>query len=223
MNDIHEKQASRVAGIILMAAAALAIFFMLHHPSTSSHEMGEALKEIRDEGSISAWVHGLLMLVMIGIWFGTYELTQRLGADRALPILGFMFFGLGTIAYCLAAMVSGFVVPEIGARYAGLSATEIEQARGLLRISGITNQAFAKAGLIGTSVGIFCWSVLLLTRGSSARAAGLIGLVLGLLPPIMLLMGYLTLHVTGMTAVVVAHSAWYGLIGYLMVWGSLRE
>jgi len=223
MNSTSGSQLNRLAGMALMGGAALAIFFMMYHPSTSSHELGAALGEMRDEGAVSAWVHGMLILVMVGIWFGTYGFTRRLGAERTLPVLGFMLFGLGTLAYCLAAMVSGFIVPEIGTSYADVSPDQLETARGLLHISGIANQAFARAGLIGTSLGIVVWSLALITRASIVRFVGIFGLAVGLLPAVLLLTGNLTLHLAGMTGVVVANGIWYVLIGYLMIWGPLKK
>jgi len=223
MNSTPGSQLNRIAGMALMGGAALAIFFMSHHPSTSSQELGAALGEIRDEGVVSAWVHGMLILVMVGIWFGTYGLTRRLGAERALPVLGFMLFGLGTLAYCLAAMVSGFIVPEIGSRFADVPADQLEQAKGMLLISGISNQAFANAGLIGTSLGIVAWSLALMTHASINRIVGILGLAVGLLPAVLLLSGNLTLHLAGMTGVVITQSTWYLLIGYLMIWGPLKK
>ena len=223
MNTTPDTQLNQAAGITLMAGAALAVFFMLHHPSTSSSELGAALGEIRDEGAISAWVHGMLILVMVGIWFGAYGLTRRLGAERALPVLGFMFFSLGTLAYCLAAMISGFIVPQIGLRFADAAPDQMQQALGLLRLSGVSNQAFANAGLIGTSLGIMVWSCVLLAQRSITRLTGAFGMAVGVLPAIMLLTGNLTLHLAGMTAVVVAHSTWYLLVGALMVWGPLKK
>lgn len=212
---------SRASGIALIVGALLTMFFMLHHPSTSSDQLGAALAEIRDEGMLSAWVHGMLMALMVCIWFGTHGLTRALGADRALPILGFMLFSLGTLAYCVAAMVSGFIVPWIGAGFAGSEPETMEQARSLLRLSGVTNQAFANAGLIGTSAGILLWSLSLLARRSSARWLGAAGIAVAAVPAVLLLTGQLRLHVTGMTIVVFADGAWYLLAGWLLLRGRL--
>lgn len=223
MHDTRPFQLDRVAGFALMGGALLAVFFMLHHPSTSSGEIGAALAELQAEGALSAWVHGMLIVVMIGIWFGGYGLTVRLGTRQVLPPLGFLLFGLGTVAYCLAATVSGFIVPRIGSEFANSSPELMEQARGMLMLSGITNQAFANAGLIGTSAGILCWSMALAKRTSWARWAGVFGLIVSVLPALLLLTGQLRLHLTGMTLVVVASSAWYLLIGALLVLGRVNE
>jgi hypothetical protein len=217
VNVNQQNSLTRSAGFTLVACAALAIFFMLHHPSTGAHELAQALDEIRDEGAISAWVHGLLILVMVGIWFGAFGLTRMLGTERELTIVAFLFFSLGTLAYCLAAMVSGFIVPAIGARYAGTPGAEMQQALGMLRVSFISNQAFANAGLVGTSAGIFIWSLELGVHKTAYRWLGFVGALAGLVPLVMMVTGNLTLHLAGMTWVVVAQSAWYAMAGVVML------
>jgi len=223
MNVKTATSLTRNAGIFWISSALLMVFFMLHHPSTQSSGIGEALSEISSEGHLSAWVHGMLILVMVGIWFGGYGLTGRLGCKRAWPLLGLMLFSLGTLGYILAAMVSGFIVPQIGAQYADAAPEAVEQARALLSLSGIINQAFANAGLVGSSAGILCWSLALVVRPGIVRIAGLIGILAGAVPIAMLLTGHLVLHLTGMTLVVVADSIWYLFTGALMVWGPLRD
>jgi len=223
MNTQSTAPMTRAAGITWMTGALLMVFFMLHHPSTQSSGLGEALNEIRSEGHLSAWVHGMLIVVMVAIWLGGYGLTQRLGNTRVWPVLGLLLFSLGTLGYVAAAMVSGFIVPQIGEHYAGAAPEAMEQARALLNLSGIANQAFANAGLVGTSAGILCWSLALLPRPGIVKLAAVTGILVGLLPIIMLLAGHLVLHLAGMTGVVVADSAWYLFTGALMVWGPLKN
>ncbi len=222
MHTLSNSRLTTVSGLALIAGALLTVFFMLHHPSTSAGDLAGALDEIGHEAAISAWVHGLLILVLAGIWFGCYGLTRRLGSGHTLPVLGFMLFTLGVFAYMLAALVSGFIVSEIALYFAGAPVAEMQQAGGFLRANWAANQAFANAGLIGTSLGILCWSVAMLLRQSLVRLAGVVGIMVAALPAVLLVTGHLQLHVLGMTIVVVANSIWYLMTGVLMVWGALR-
>jgi hypothetical protein len=220
MNASSTGALNRATGIALIAGSILALAFMLHHPSTSAGDLAAALAEISAEGKLSAWVHGLLMVTMTGIWFGTYGLAVCLGTSRPLPVLGFMLFGLGTLAYLLAASVSGFIVPAIGADYAGSPAAEMEHAHALLDLAGTANQVFANAGVIATAAGILAWSISLALRPGSGRWIGVFGIAVSILPALMLLTGHLRLHVTGMTLVVAAHGAWYLLAGWYLAFGQ---
>lgn len=213
---------NRATGIALIAGSILALAFMLHHPSTSAGDLASALEEISAEGNLSGWVHGLLMVTMTGIWFGTYGLTACLGTSRPLPVFGFMLIGLGTLAYLLAASVSGFIVPAIGADYAGSPAAEMEHARALLDLAGTANQVFASAGVMATAAGILAWSLCLVLRPGSSRWIGVFGIAVSILPALMLLTGHLRLHVTGMTLVVAAHGGWYLLAGWYLAFRSGR-
>ncbi len=223
MHTLSNSRLNPVSGLALMAGAVLTIVFMLHHPTTSAGDLSGVLEEIQHEAAVSAWVHGLMIAVLAGIWFGAYGLTVRLDAGRALPSLGYLLFSLGVLAYMLAAVVSGFIVPEIAAHFGGSQAAEMQQAPGFLAAGWAANQAFANAGLIGTSLGILCWSIALLVHQKLARIAGLIGILVGLFPILLLLGGHLRLHITGMTAVVVVNSIWYLMIGALMLWGELKQ
>lgn len=223
MNSSSLPAMSKAAGIALIAGALLSVFFMLHHPSTAADSLGAALQEIRTESGIAAWVHGLLIAVMTGIWFGTFGLTARLGADRPLPVLGFMLFTLGTLGYFLAASVSGFIVPQIGNEFAERTPEQMENARAMLVMAGATNQVFAGAGVIGTASGILAWSLTMLQRTAATRWVGFFGIAVAVVPAALLLGGTLRLHVGGMTAVVVAHGAWYLLAGGLLLRGGMGE
>lgn len=214
MNSTSTQTMDQAAGIALMAGAVLALVFMLHHPSTAAEDFAAALAELRAEGATARWVHGLLIVVMSGIWFGGYGLSSNLGLNRPLPLLGLLAFSLGTLAYFTAAMVSGFIVPHLGDVYSGSSPERLEHARALLTLTGITNRVFAGAGVVGTATGILAWSLALLPRPGGGRWIGAFGLAAAIVPAALLLSGHLRLHVTGMTLVVAAHGAWYLLAGW---------
>ncbi len=223
MNTLSESRLIPAAGWLWVVGAVLAIVFMLHHPSTSSHETAKMLAELRDKGMLSAWVHGLLIVVMMGWWLAAYGLTVRLGHHRLLPVTGLLMFSVGIFGYSLAAIASGFVAPEIAEIFAGTSTAQMEQGRNLLRISWVVNQAFANLGLIGTSLAILAWGGALITHTGVARVTGVLGIFAGVLPVLLLLSGYLHLDVTGMTMVVVLHCVWYLIIGIQMLWGPLHQ
>ncbi|MDX1555532.1 MAG: hypothetical protein R3212_05850 [Xanthomonadales bacterium] len=223
MTNQASKDINRTAGMVLVTGAVLAIAFMLHHPSTGGDSFAAALAELRDEASLSGWVHGALIVVMSGIWFGGYGLSLDLGIKQPLPALGFLAFTLGTLAYAMAAMFSGFITPHIGDVFAESTPEQMEHARALLSLTGAANQAFANAGLIGTAVGILAWSLALVSSAGLGRWVGIFGVLVSALPAVLLLTGHLVLHITGMTLVVVAHGAWYALGGVLLLRGGVQK
>lgn len=215
---------TRAAGYSFIIGAILALVFMLHHPGISADNTAGALAELRAESAISAWVHGLLMLVLLAVWLGGYGLTRLLGWNRVLPVAGLLLFTLGTLGYCIAAITSGFITPRIGELYAGAPAGQMEYARMLVSNNWLINQAYANAGLIGSSVGVTLWSLALCLGNSGwQKAAGVIGLFAGLVPVVLLFSGHLSLHITGMTAVVVIQGVWYVVCGGVMLRGRLPE
>lgn len=223
MKTLSDSRLNPTAGWLWIVGAILAIAFMLHHPSMSSHETSELLAELRDEGAISAWVHGLLIVVMMGWWLAGYGLTQRLGNHCVLPVLGLQMFSIGIFGYSIAAIVSGFISPEIGRVFADTSIVQMEQGRNLLRISWAVNQTFANIGLVASSIAIVVWGSALLSRSGVARLAGILGIFAGVVPLLLQFSGHLQLHIVGMTMIVVVQGIWYLLIGVLMLWGPLHD
>lgn len=206
----------RSAGITWIACGLLSIAFMLHHPSIGSDTLPERLQELSNKAMISAWVHGLLIVLMTGLFYGGVGLSQRLGLQRTLPVLALILFGLGTLAYMLAAIVSGFITPDLG-EYFNRHPEQLASAESLLRAAWAANQAFARAGLIATAAAMTCWSAALCSQPGLRRWVGLAGLLLALIPAALLLTGHLALQVTGMTATVIAVSVWYMLAGFWLM------
>ncbi len=215
------RQLTTAAGYALIIGSILAVVFMSHHPSIAADGLVERLQELKAEAAMAAWVHGLMILVIVAWLYGAWGLSARLGLNRALPPLALILFSLGCLAYMLAALVSGFVVTELGVYYAGGSPEQMQQAPGFLRAGWIANQALANAGLIGTSLAIAMWSLTMLGIGGRLRWLGLLGLLASLMPAVLLLTGHLSLHVTGMTLVVVAGGLWFVITGLVMIRGKL--
>lgn len=221
MNTTSESRLTRAAGYALIIGSVLAVVFMSHHPSTESSGLVERLKELEAEASLSAWVHGLMMIVIVAWLYGAYGLSARLGMRFALPPLGLILFSLGSLAYVLAALVSGFVVSELGVYFAGLNSEQMQLAPALLRAGWIANQALANAAVIATAMAIAIWSLCLLRLGGRLRVLGMLGLLAAVLPAGLLLTGIFSLHVPGMTAVVLANGLWFVITGVVMIRGKL--
>jgi len=209
MNTEFDQKLKRTAAISLLICAVVSIVFMVHHPYTAAETLPERLAEIKNESALSAWVHGVLIVVMLGLTYGIYGVKVHLGSRRPLSVLAFIFYVYGIMAYALAATVSGFVAPEIGIIFAETSIEEMQLARRFLQLAWVSNQGLSYMGLMATSAGIFCWSVLLVLQTGRARMVGVIGLIAGVLPVLMWVFGDLRLNVTGMHFVVVVDAVWY--------------
>ena len=57
------------AGVVLIAVAVLQILAMAHHPSVTTGDVTSAIERFGAMASLAAWVHGVLIaLLLSGAW-----------------------------------------------------------------------------------------------------------------------------------------------------------
>ncbi len=213
----------RPAAITLVTLAVLALFAMLHHPTIAAHGAEEALAEIRTEQPLNATVHGVMIAVVLLYHWCFSVLGAWLGRGRSAVSLAQLALHVGTGAFVGAALVSGFVVPELAAR---VEPTAQGVGTALVTLFAV-NQALARLGTVAFGVAIAAWAVaLLLQRPQGAamlsRAVGAAGLLAGAAMVLGLLTGLWTLNVTGMTIVVVILGGW-GCAAAAWLWQRPEE
>jgi hypothetical protein len=210
----------QTSGLVLGAGALLSIFLMAHHPTAGSTGLVAAVGEIARKAALSRFVHGGLIACMGLVLLGLVGLSDALGWRLARVRLAMMAYASGFLALAGAALVNGFIVEGLAERYLGAPDGEMEGVRDLLRLCFETNQTLARAGVMGFSAGILCWSLVLLQRAGWAKGIGALGLAAGVLPAAGLLTGHLRLHLHGMTAVVLAQAVWYVAVAAWLLRGE---
>ena len=212
MNTDYDSKLKLTAAIALLACALVSVVFMFHHPYTEAHTLSERLAEIKAESAISAWVHGVLIAVMLGLTYGLYGVKIHVGERHPLSVFAFICFVFGMLTYALAATISGFISTEIGVIFAETTAEDMQLARRFLQLSWVGNQSLSYMGLISTSVAIFLWSLLLIKKTGFARITGVMGLIAGVLPLSLWIFGSMRLNVSGMHFVVIVDAIWYVIV-----------
>lgn len=210
----------RAYGWAIVTGTALSVFAMAHHPSTGASGTAERMAEMAREATLSAVVHGGLMVLMLLVLFGLLGLAGALGWHLARVRAGLVAYSVGVICMVGAALVSGFLVPGLAASHVDASAAELEAVVPVFTLLFHTNQSLAKVGVVAMSVGILCWSWVLLGERTWGRGVGILGLVVGAVPVLGLFSGHLHLDVHGMLAVVVAQAAWQIAVG---IWLLRRQ
>ena len=209
---------SRLFGWALIAAGVLAVVFMLHHPVAEGGNLAERLASMESMRGVASWVHGLLCAVLVVIWAGLMGLSQNLGWHRFAPVCGFVCISAGSLLYIGAAMISGFVVPELAADGSAGAAKSTHQILALLWHG---NQALANAGAVATAAAIGFLSCSMLSRSGLLQWTGGVGVVIAGATLLGLVLGWIALDVRGMTLVTIAHSGWYVLAGLCLL-GPMR-
>ena len=211
---------ARGAGALLIAVTLLEMLAMAHHPQVHTHDLSQAIGQLRMLAGVSALVHGVLITLM---WLGLFalsEFTLRRDPARMAIRFGFMAYAAGVVALSGAAIVSGFITAGVAQASAGLDATDLKITGQLLNLCVLGNQALARAGVVAMSAGIAAWSADLVRTAGMERVLGVLGLAIGLGCAGALIGGALQLDVHGMLGVVVAQGIWCIGVGVLLWRGA---
>ena len=209
-----------VGGICLIVASCLTVFFMMHHPTGSSHSFGEFVEEVRSEQMINVIVHGA-MIAMVGTFvFCLSWLSSCLGFDRSSVRAAMTAYLLGAIAMIAAPTVSGLIVPAFMGRYEGASPDQFEMARQILGMLRDINRSCFLLGTVGMSLGVFFWSAAMLFRLKPFWVTGILGLAVGIVGVGGVLTGQLDATLHGTMLFVVMQSIWNICAAILMIRGA---
>ena len=213
----RSRPAARAAGALLIGGSILEIAVMAHHPSVHAHDVAEVLVQLQALGARSAWVHGVLIALMLTVFFALTEFAWQRGIARPAIRAGLIAYAAGVVAMMGAALVDGFVTPRVAILGAGLRAADLPITAQLLNLCVLFNQALARLGAIAMSAAIIAWSLDLVLRAGFERALGVAGMAIGLGCVAALIAGVLQLDVHGMMLVLVLQAAWTIGLGVLLL------
>lgn len=220
MTEVQTQRISTVPGVALVFGSLLSVAAMTHHPSTGASGTAERLAEMTREAALAGIVHGLLIALMLLVFWGLLHLAGVLGWSSSRVQIGAIAYGAGVICMIGAATVSGFVVPGLAEHFAEESPAVMESATPVFRFCFEVNQALAQIGAVAMSVSIFLWSWALAARSEYprwVRGVGALGLAVGAFPVLGLLSGSLHLDVHGMLAVLLAQAGWTICVGAWLI------
>ena len=141
-----------------------------------AHDAAAVLVQLQALGALSAWVHGVLIALMLTVFFALTEFAWQRGITRPAIRAGLIAYAVGVVAMTGAALVDGFVTPRVAILGAGLRAADLSITAQLLNLCILFNQALARLGAIAMSAAIIAWSLDLLLRAGLERALGVVGL-----------------------------------------------
>jgi hypothetical protein len=198
-----------LGGWSLIVGAVLSLVTMALHPT--GHDIVRAPTTMV---LLNMLVHTTALVGQPVALYGAFVLTRRLSGASAFAELALSFFGASVVAAMIAAVASGFLAPGL---LIGVERTEGAAKlvnMGMLNLTGGLNQAFARVLVASSSTAILLWSIIALRSNRLRRAAGYIGVVVGIAALLGVLSGHLRLDVHGFGAVVLAQAIWMVLVGW---------
>jgi len=189
----------RRAAIALLIGVIAPLLIMGMHPTGADITIGGARLVL-----INHMVHGVSLAAQPVVFLGLLGLWRRLRSDVATAAL--VFYAFGIVAILSAAVLSGFVAPEVVAE------------RPLLFYTGQLNQGFAKVSVAAIGASLILWGVALRFARLPAAAGVIIGavLVLGVLT------GWLHLSASGIVIVTLLQGIWLILVAALLLRGGFN-
>jgi len=189
----------RRAAIALLVGVIAPLLIMGMHPTGADITSGGARLVLMNH-----MVHGVSLAAQPVVFLGLLGLWRSLRSDVATAAL--VFYAFGIVAILSAAVLSGFVAPEVVAE------------RPLLFYTGQLNQGFAKVSVAAIGASLILWGVALRFARLPAAAGVIIGavLVLGVLT------GWLHLSASGIVIVTLLQGIWLILVAALLLRGGFN-
>jgi hypothetical protein len=207
------------AGLILILSALASVIAAAHHPIIKAEGRDDLFAQIRESAAADRVVHGALIVCSIALLFALIRFARRLGTQRATVLLGLISYVFGAAAMISAALIDGFLVPEIGSSYFQAASNTPADGVALLRFCSIAIQVFTKTGVIAVSVAILLWSASLIRAGRGPLLAAVIGVAVVLLEVYVFMSGGPAITAHTIVPIVVAMAVWYFAIGLLLMAG----
>jgi hypothetical protein len=208
---MHE---GKIYGTILILSVLGFLVVALMHPT--GHQALSSPDRLEQVILVSMAVHGLALVSVALSLLGLIGLSRRLGVARIEVTAALIAFAFATIGVVCAALINGFVAPNLG-RWL-LSGGESAQALvgSLFRYNSMLNRAFANFHVVSGSTAILAWSVSMI-RVAFGRPAGWLGIVIALGTLIALLSGTFEMNVHGLAIVVLSQGVWMTWVGVLLI------
>ena len=188
----------RAAGIALIGAAGLSMLAMAHHPTSLR------------AGAMIGIVHGAMILFAGMMAYGFTHFARRRGLERPAVLAGLVAYAIAIGADIGAATINGFAAPALAAHGASHDAFDT---------LWFLNQALATLGVVAAGTAYALWSLNLWRQW---KAVALLGLLAGPLPALLLLAGWIDMHLHWAILVYAAQAVWAALIGWLLLSGGLK-
>jgi hypothetical protein len=157
---------------------------------------------------LGIFVHALAIASVMIQSFGLLGFCRKLGLERPIVSAALVVYGFSAVAVMCAAVLDGFGATALAKDIL----TADEPTRKLLSLLShynyYVNQGFAKTFLVGSSVALVIWSVLLLKFGGFAKIIGVLGCAISSICVILFFVGHLQTDRHGFGIFFFVQSVW---------------
>ena len=210
----------RQAVLAIAGATVLALVVLAHHPvAVRGSSEQQLLTDIVAQQRMDGIVHGVFILLLAIMAGGLSALSARLGWSRPAVIVATLAYGLGCCAVSAAALLDGFLTPQLAQHFLAATPAVLQAAHIVLLLVSVAIQVLTKAGLVSMSVGLLAWSFALwrAPRGGWSRWFAVPALAAGVMMIVLLAGADLWLGPANIGAVFAILASW-NIVVVAMLW-----
>jgi hypothetical protein len=203
---------NKVHGAVLMASTLVLFVMVGMHPSRIPADSHEALEHLR---LVAGFAHAL---AVVGVWLSLWGLagfSQVLGITRPRVVAALTAFVLPAAALCVAAMLDGFVIPELAKGLVGADAAHQAEIWSLVRFCVLIASAITRLYLFAVALAIVLWSWEAM-RAGFGRALLWVSLAIAALAIALCFGGPTFVTVHELMLLVIGQSVWMVWVGVLL-------
>jgi len=211
----------RLAGAFALCGLA-SLVLLSNHPAGTARDFAGVLREEAGNQLVDGIVHGGFIFVLAALLVCFLLLARRLGSGRVAVVVTGVAFSVGCAALMASMLVDGLVVPAVAARYVGIDAPEkLAAAKALFVFAGALISFLMPLGIAFQSIAMLTLGGLLVAGPPRRRAAGITGVVVGVLILALLIAAPANLAAHVLLASIVLIAVWYFVLALLLWRGDL--
>jgi hypothetical protein len=208
---VSDKIFYRLSGFSLVIASILMVATMMLHPT------GGSIEHIIKMAKIAIIAHSLAILSMGFIGFGFYGVSKLLLTDNKLSYLALSFASFSLVAAMFAAVFNGLVLPMYVLKYVSRTSEETNTIRLIINYGFTINKALDYLFIVGLSVAMFIWSILIIKTKILSKWIGYWGIVLPIICFIGIFFQFNFISVTHFTIYILCIVSWIISVGISLI------
>lgn len=199
---------SKIYGTIIILATLGMIITMIFHP-TGKDILNQPEDIAQKYSHINIAVHALAIASLGILYWAFWQGSNLFGSPKLLINLGLISFGIGTVCGINAAVINGFVAPNLLQKINEAEPVKRELLQMILANNFELNQAFTKVYVISTAFAIIVWSICLWkNKNNFSKITAVVGFIISIFCFISILAGHIKLDVHGFGLIVFLQAIW---------------
>ena len=204
-----DTRARRTAGIAIAVSAITSTVFVALDQSARGRDALSILQSMVAIQPMHQFVHVVAITCLTGLMFGYTVLSRSLGLHRTPVLLALISYAAGTGLMLLAAVIDGFVSTDTAVMFVGAKPEVLQTGYWIINtLSGVMLPDLARVAWVFQSVAALAWSWALLQESGLSRRIGVVGLLAGGLPAVIVSVVGTAMTDTVVVGILLAQGVW---------------